>query len=82
MHTTRRAVLVLVGQLSSQPLLTLPPEAKLIKVRIPPTVLTIEEFRFGFGFGFSLGSGFSSLGFSPFFPKNSLHNTLSNLMGS
>jgi hypothetical protein len=37
---------VLVGQLSSQPLLTLPPEAKLSKVPIPPTMLTMEGFRF------------------------------------
>jgi hypothetical protein len=43
-HTTTRAVPVLVGQLSSQPLLTLPPEAKLSKVPIPPTMLTMEGF--------------------------------------
>jgi hypothetical protein len=45
-HTTRRVVPVLVGQLSSQALLTLPPEAKLSKVPIPPTMLTMEGFRF------------------------------------
>jgi hypothetical protein len=33
---------VLFGQLSNQPLLTLPPEAKLSKVSIPPTMLTME----------------------------------------
>jgi hypothetical protein len=36
----------------------------------------MEGFGFGFGFGLSLGSGFSSLGFSPFFPKNSLPKSL------
>jgi hypothetical protein len=45
-HTTRRAVPVLVGQLSRQLLLTLPPGAKLSKVPIPPTMLTMEGFRF------------------------------------
>jgi hypothetical protein len=45
-HTTRRAVPVLVGQLSSQPLLTLPPESKLSKVPIPPTMLIMEWFQF------------------------------------
>jgi hypothetical protein len=45
-HTTIRVVPVLVGQLSRQPLLTLPPEAKLSKVSIPPTMLTMEGFRF------------------------------------
>jgi hypothetical protein len=40
-----------------------------------------KGFGFGFGFGFSLGSGFSSLGFSPSFPKNSFPKTLLNLMG-
>jgi hypothetical protein len=44
----RRVVHVLVGQLSSQPLLTLPLEAKLSKVPIPPTMLTMEGFRFWF----------------------------------
>jgi hypothetical protein len=42
----RRVVPVLVGQLSSQPLLTLPPEANLSKVPIPPTMLTMEGFWF------------------------------------
>jgi hypothetical protein len=46
-----------------------------------------KGFGFDFGFGFSLGSsfsspGFSSLSFSPFFPKNSFPKTLLNLMGS
>jgi hypothetical protein len=45
-HTTRRAVPVLVGQLSSQPLLTIPSEEKLSKVPIPPIMLTMEGFRF------------------------------------
>jgi hypothetical protein len=45
-HNTRRTVPDLVGQLSSQSLLTLPPEAKLSKVPIPPTMLTMEGFRF------------------------------------
>jgi hypothetical protein len=45
-HNTRRAVLVLVGHLSTQPLLTLSLEAKLSKVPIPPTMLTIEGFWF------------------------------------
>jgi hypothetical protein len=45
-HTTRRAVSVLVGQLSSQPLLTLPPEAKLSKVPNPPTMLTEDHVWF------------------------------------
>jgi hypothetical protein len=41
----------------------------------------MEGFGFGFGFGVSLGYGFSSLGFSPFFPKNSFPKSLLNLMG-
>jgi hypothetical protein len=45
-HTTRRAVPVLVGQLSSQPFLTLPLEAKHNKVPSPPTMLTMEVFWF------------------------------------
>jgi hypothetical protein len=45
-HTTRRAVPILVGHLPSQPLLTLPPEAKLSKVPVPPIVLTMEGFWF------------------------------------
>jgi hypothetical protein len=51
-HTTRRAVPVLVGQFSSQPLLMLPPEAKLSKVPIPPTMLTMVGFRFCLWFWF------------------------------
>jgi hypothetical protein len=43
--TPREGVVpVLVGQLSSQPLLTLPPEAKLSKVPTRPTMLTMEGF--------------------------------------
>jgi hypothetical protein len=38
----RRAMPVLVGQISSQSLLTHPPEAKLSKVPNPPTMLTME----------------------------------------
>jgi hypothetical protein len=45
-HTTRREVHVLVGHLPSQSLLTFPPEAKLSKVSIPPTMLTMEGFWF------------------------------------
>jgi hypothetical protein len=45
-HTTRRVVPVLVGQLPSQPLLTLPAEAKLNKVPIPPTMLAMDGFQF------------------------------------
>jgi hypothetical protein len=45
-HTTRRVVLVLVFHLPSKPLLTLPPEAELSKMHIPPTILTMEGFRF------------------------------------
>jgi hypothetical protein len=41
-HTTRRVVPVLVGQLSSQPLLTLSPEAKLSKMPIFPTMVKME----------------------------------------
>jgi hypothetical protein len=49
-HTTRRVVPVLVGQLSGQPLPTLPLEAELSKVPIPPITLTMEGFRFWFWF--------------------------------
>jgi hypothetical protein len=42
---------VLVGDLSSQPLLRLLPEAKLSKVPIPPTMLTMEGFQFWVHFG-------------------------------
>jgi hypothetical protein len=42
----RRVVPVLVGHLSSQPVLTLPPDAKLSKVPIPPTMLIMEGFQF------------------------------------
>jgi hypothetical protein len=48
----RRAVPILVGQLSSQPLLTLPLEAELSKVPILPTMLTMEGFRFWLWFWF------------------------------
>jgi hypothetical protein len=49
-HTTRRAVPLLVGQLSIQPLLTLPPEARLGEVPIPPTMLITEGFWFSLWF--------------------------------
>jgi hypothetical protein len=39
-----------------------------------------KGFGFGFTFGLSLGSGFSSLGFSSFFPNNSFPKSLMNLM--
>jgi hypothetical protein len=40
-------------------------------------------FGLGLGWGYSLGFsfGFSSLGFSPFFPKNSFPKSLLKLMG-
>jgi hypothetical protein len=57
-HTTRRAVPVLVGQLSSQPLLTLPPESKLSKVPIPLTMLTMEGFQFWLWFWVLFGLWF------------------------
>jgi hypothetical protein len=49
-HTTRRVIPIL-GQLSSQPILKLPPEAKLSKVPNPPTMLTMEGFQFWVLFG-------------------------------
>jgi hypothetical protein len=42
----RGAVPVLVGHLPIQPLLTLPPEAKLSKVPLPPIMVTMEGFWF------------------------------------
>jgi hypothetical protein len=57
-YTTRRAVPVLVGQLSSQIILTLPPEAKLRNVPIPPTKLTIEGFQFWLWFWVLFGLWF------------------------
>jgi hypothetical protein len=68
-HTTRRAVPVLVGQLSSQPLLTLPPEAELSKVPIPPTILTMEGFSFWLWFWVLFGLWFLLTWFLSLLPK-------------
>jgi hypothetical protein len=68
-HTTRRAVPVLVGQLSSQPLLTLPPEAKFSNVPIPPTMLTMERFRFWLWFWVPFGLWFLLPRFLSLLPK-------------
>jgi hypothetical protein len=73
---------VLVGQLSSQPLLTLLPEAKLSEMPIPSTTLTMEGFRFWlwlwvlFGLWLLLThfllTGFLSLLPKEFIPKGTL----------
>jgi hypothetical protein len=68
-HTTRKAVPVLVGQLSSQPLLTLPPEAKLSKVPIPPAMLAMEGFRFWLWFWVLFGLWFLLTRFLSLLPK-------------
>jgi hypothetical protein len=68
-NTTRRAVPVLVDQLSSQPLLTLPPKAKLSKVPIPPTILTMEGFRFWLWFSVLFGLWFLLTRFLSLLPK-------------
>jgi hypothetical protein len=54
----KRAIPILVDQLSSQALLTLPPEAKLSKVPIPPIMLTMEGFRFWLWFWVLFGLWF------------------------
>jgi hypothetical protein len=45
-YTKRRLVPAFVCHLPSKPLLTLPSEAKLSMVSIPPTMLTMEGFPF------------------------------------
>jgi hypothetical protein len=80
-HTTRRAVPVLVGQLSSQPLLTLPPEAKLSKVPIPPTMLTMEGFRFWLWFWVLFGLWFLLTRFLTLLPKELISQVTLELDG-
>jgi hypothetical protein len=65
----RRAVHVLVGQFSRQPLLKLPPEAELCKVPIPSTMLTMEGFRFWLWFWVLFGLRFLLTWFLSFLPK-------------
>jgi hypothetical protein len=80
-HTTRRVVPVLVGQLSSKPLLTLPPKAKLNKVPIPPTMLTMKGFWFWLQFWVLFGLWLLITRFLSFLPKELIPKTLLNLMG-
>jgi hypothetical protein len=80
-HTMRRAVHVLVGQLSSQPLLTLPTEAKLSKVPISPTMLTIEGFQFWLWFWVFFGLWFLPTRFLSLLPKELIPQDTLELYG-
>jgi hypothetical protein len=80
-YTTRRAIPVLVSQLSSQPLLMLPPKAKLSKVPIPPTMLTMEGFRFWLWFWVLFGLCLLLTRFLSLLPKELIPKTLLYLMG-
>jgi hypothetical protein len=82
----RRAVPILVRQLSIQPFLTLPLEAKLSKVPIPPTMLTMEGFRFWLSFWVLFGlwfllTQFLLTRFLSLLPKELIPMSFLNLMG-
>jgi hypothetical protein len=89
-YTIGRVVLVLVSPLLCHSPLTLLPEAKLALVTISPTIVTMKSHKLRFRLGLQLltlflstscSTGFSSLGFSPSFPKNTFPTLLLKLIG-
>jgi hypothetical protein len=83
-YTIERVVPILVSPLVCHSLLTLLLEAKLTRMTISPTIVTMEphELRFRLDFS-SLGfsTDFSSLDFSLSFSKNTFPKLLLNLIG-